>query len=45
MRDVRERVERAFFNRYLRDLHEKYAAQIEVHEEHLRYVADESVQN
>lgn len=45
MRDVRERVERAFFNRYLRDLHEKYAAQIEVYEEHLRYVADESVQN
>ena len=45
VRDVRERVERAFFNRYLRDLREKYAAQIDVYEEHLRYLADELVQN
>ena len=37
-RDVRERAEREFFNRYLRDLREKYAAQIDVYEEHLRYL-------
>ena len=44
-RDVRERAEREFFNRYLRDLHKKYAEQIDVHEEHLRYLDDELVQN
>ena len=38
VRDVRERTEREFFNSYLRDLHQKYAAQIDVHEEHLRYL-------
>ena len=38
VRDVRERTEREFFNSYLRDLHKKYAAQIDVHEEHLRYL-------
>ena len=37
-RDVRERAEREFFNSYLRDLRQKYAEQIEVHEEHLRYL-------
>ena len=40
-RDVRERMEREFFNSYLRDLREKYAAQIDVYEEHLRYLDDE----
>ncbi len=44
-RDVRERVERAFFNSYLRDLRQKYAEQIDVYEEHLRHLDDESVQN
>ena len=38
VRDVRERTEREFFNSYLRDLRQKYAAQIDVHEEHLRYL-------
>ena len=37
-RDVRERTEREFFNSYLRDLRQKYAEQIDVHEEHLRYL-------
>ncbi len=37
-RDVRERMEREFFNSYLRDLRQKYAAQIDVYEEHLRYL-------
>ena len=44
-RDVRERIEREFFNSYLRDLRQKYAEQIDVYEEHLRYLDDESVQN
>ena len=44
-RDVRERIEREFFNSYLRDLRQKYAAQIDVHEDHLRYLDDELVQN
>ena len=44
-RDVRERAEREFFNSYLRDLRQKYAEQIDVHEEHLRYLDDELVQN
>ena len=44
-RDMRERIEREFFNSYLRDLRQKYAAQIDVHEEHLRYLDDELVQN
>ena len=44
-RDVRERTEREFFNNYLRDLRQKYAEQIDVHEEHLRYLDDELVQN
>ena len=44
-RDVRERIEREFFNSYLRDLREKYAEQIDVHEDHLRYLNDELVQN
>lgn len=38
VRDVRERIEREYFNAYLRDLREKYAEQIDVHEEHLRYL-------
>ena len=38
VRDVRERTEREFFNSYLRDLHQKYAEQIDVYEEHLRYL-------
>ena len=37
-RDVRERMEREFFNSYLRDLRQKYAEQIDVYEEHLRYL-------
>ena len=37
-RDVRERAEREFFNSYLRDLRQKYAEQIDVYEEHLRYL-------
>ena len=37
-RDVRERTEREFFNSYLRDLRQKYAEQIDVYEEHLRYL-------
>ena len=45
VRDVRERTEREFFNSYLRDLHQKYAEQIDVYEEHLRYLDDELVQN
>ena len=45
VRDVRERTEREFFNGYLRDLHQKYAEQIDVYEEHLRYLDDELVQN
>ena len=44
-RDVRERIEREFFNSYLRDLRQKYAEQIDVYEEHLRYLDDELVQN
>ena len=44
-RDVRERAEREFFNSYLRDLRQKYAEQIDVYEEHLRYLDDELVQN
>ena len=44
-RDVRERMEREFFNSYLRDLRQKYAEQIDVYEEHLRYLDDELVQN
>ena len=44
-RDVRERMEREFFNSYLRDLRQKYAARIDVYEEHLRYLDDELVQN
>ena len=44
-RDVRERTEREFFNSYLRDLRQKYAEQIDVYEEHLRYLDDELVQN
>ena len=44
-RDVRERMEREFFNSYLRDLRQKYAEQIDVHEEHLRYLDDELGQN
>ena len=44
-RDVRERNEREFFNSYLRDLREKYAEQIDVYEDHLRYLDDESAQN
>ena len=44
-RDVRERAEREFFNSYLRDWRQKYAAQIDVYEEHLRYLDDELVQN
>ena len=43
-RDVRERIERKFFNSYLRDLRQKYAEQIDVFEEHLRYLDDELVQ-
>ena len=43
-RDVRERIEREFFNSYLRDLRQKYAEQIDVFEEHLRYLDDELVQ-
>ena len=43
-RDVRERIEREFFNSYLRDLRQKYAEQIDVYEEHLRYLDDELVQ-
>ena len=42
VRDVRERIEREHFNGYLRDSRQKYAAQIDVHEEHLRYLDDES---
>ena len=42
VRDVRERIEREYFNAYLRDLRQKYAAQIDVHEQHLRYLDDES---
>ena len=34
-----------FFNSYLRDLHQKYAEQIDVHEDHLRYLDDELVAN
>ena len=45
MRDVRERTEREYFNGYLLDLHKKYAEQIDVYEEHLRYFDDELVQN
>ncbi len=41
VRDVRERIEREYFNGYLRELHEKYAEQIDVYEEHLRYLDDE----
>ena len=37
-RDVRERMEREFFNSYLRDLRQKYAEQVDVYEEHLRYL-------
>ena len=44
-RDVRERIEREFFNSYLRDLRQKYAEQIDLYEEHLRYLDDELVQN
>ena len=44
-RDVRERAEREFFNSYLRNLRQKYAEQIDVYEEHLRYLDDELVQN
>ena len=44
-RDVRERAEREFFNSYLRDLHQKYAEQIDVYEEHLQYLDDELVPN
>lgn len=44
-RDVRERAEREFFNSYLRDLRQKYVEQIDVYEEHLRYLDDELVQN
>lgn len=44
-RDVRERIEREFFNSYLRNLRQKYAEQIDVYEEHLRYLDDELVQN
>ncbi len=44
-RDVRERMEREFFNSYLRDSRQKYAAQIDVYEEHLRYLDDELAQN
>ena len=42
VRDVRERIEREHFNGYLRDSRQKYAAQIDVYEEHLRYLDDES---
>lgn len=45
VRDVRERTEREFFNSYLQDLRQKYAEQIDVYEEHLRYLDDELVQN
>ncbi len=45
VRDVKERMERAFFNDYLRALRQKYAEQIDVYEEHLRYLDDELVQN
>ena len=44
-REVRQRAEREFFNSYLRDLRQKYAEQIDVYEEHLRYLDDELVQN
>ena len=44
-RDVRERAERKFFNSYLHDLRQKYAEQIDVYEEHLRYLDDELAQN
>ena len=45
VRDVRERTEREFFNSYLRDLRQKYTEQIDVYEEHLRFLDDELVQN
>ena len=45
MRDVGERTEREYFNGYLLDLHQKYDEQIDVYEEHLRYLDDELVQN
>ena len=45
MRDVRERTEREYFNGYLLDWHQKYDEQIDVYEEHLRYLDDELVQN
>lgn len=45
VRDVRERIERESFNRYLRDLRQKYAAQIDIHEERLRYLDDGLARN
>ena len=45
VRDVRERIERESFNRYLRDLRQKYAAQIDMHEERLRYLDDDLARN
>ena len=45
VRDVQERNEREFFNRYLRDLRQKYAAQIDLREERLRHLDDELARN
>ena len=45
VRDVQERAERQYFNRYVRDLQQKYGEQITVYEEHLQYVDDELAQN
>jgi parvulin-like peptidyl-prolyl isomerase len=41
-RDVRERLEREHFNAYVLDLRKKYATQIEVFEQHLQYLPEQS---
>ena len=46
VRDVRERTEREFFQQLSAGFcTKKYAEQIDVYEEHLRYLDDELVQN
>lgn len=41
-RDVRERLEREHFNAYVLDLRKKYATQIDVFEQHLQYLPEQS---
>ena len=40
VRDVTETAERQYFNGYVQELREKYAARIEVFEQHLQYLPD-----